>query len=63
MNRSSQLVDFLTQDLGVEAEVMAIAQRRAIPLDPLHLVLWQLGLISLQQVEVTLRWLEGQPLR
>lgn len=63
MERSVKLVDFLTQDLGVEAQGVAIAQRKATPIDPIHLVLWQLGLISIQQLERALVWLEGQPLR
>lgn len=61
LERSTRLIDFLMKDLGVEAERVAIAQRVAKPnLDPLHLVLWQLGLLSSQQLEHAFDWLEQQ---
>lgn len=62
MDRSTRLVEFLSENLGVDAERVAIALRKTSAIDPLHLVLWQLGLISIQQLERSLEWLEGQPL-
>lgn len=61
MERSTRLVGFLMQDLGVSSEAVAIALRFAnSSLGPLHLILWQLGLLSTQQLNLVFDWLEGQ---
>lgn len=56
---SSQLVAFLQEQLAVAPEAIALAQRIGQQtLGPLPMVLWQYGLLSLEQLEQTLDWLE-----
>lgn len=63
MDLSANLVGFLLHDLGIPSEAMAIALQRAdANLGPLHIILWQLGFISLEQLERVFCWLEMQPI-
>jgi hypothetical protein len=53
------LIDFLQTDLAIAPREIEIAQRKAQRIaGPLHIVLWQLGLISLSQLELVLEWME-----
>jgi len=53
------LIDFLQTELAIAPGELAIAQRKAAQLaGPLHMVLWQLGLITLGQLEQVLQWME-----
>ncbi|NCJ06110.1 DUF2949 domain-containing protein [Synechococcales cyanobacterium C] len=53
------LIEFLQTDLGLSAEVIAIATRKQETLiSQIHITLWQYGLISLQQLNRIFDWLE-----
>lgn len=55
----ADLIDFLQTDLAIAPGELAIAQCKADQVaGPLHMVLWQLGLISLSQLELVFDWLE-----
>jgi hypothetical protein len=60
-NRSTtQLINFLQKELAVSATSIAMALRlcEQDP-GPLHMILWQYGLVSLEQLEQIFDWLEG----
>ena len=54
-----RLIDFLQSDLAVSTEGIALAQKNET-LEPhiLPIILWQYGLLDLQQLEQALDWLE-----
>jgi hypothetical protein len=60
-NRSNtQLINFLQQELAVSATSIAMALRHSEQdRGPIHMVLWQYGLVSLEQLEQIFDWLEG----
>jgi hypothetical protein len=60
-NRSNtQLIDFLQEELAVSAPSIAMALRHCEQdPGPLHMILWQYGLVSLEQLEKIFDWLEG----
>jgi hypothetical protein len=55
----TQLIRFLENDLAISASsiAMAIRQSEQNP-GPLHMILWQYGLVSLEQLEQIFDWLE-----
>lgn len=56
---NQQLIDFLTQDLSVPSESLEVGRRHCQNAnDPLPMVLWQYGLVSLSQLEQIFDWLE-----
>lgn len=56
-----KLVRFLQEDLAVSPEAIALAQRQGERvLGSLPMVLWQYGLLSLDQLEQTWDWLAAQ---
>ena len=56
---NQELVDFLTQDLEVPLASLEVGRRNCRELsDPLPMVLWQYGLVSLNQLEQIFDWLE-----
>ncbi len=62
INRRSntQLIDFLQQELAISASSISMALRHSEQNPgPLHMILWQYGLVSLEQLEQIFDWLEG----
>lgn len=58
---NESLIQFLQAELAIAPAEIAIAQRKAVQVaGPIHIVLWQLGLITIGQLELVLKWLEGQ---
>ncbi|MGI0484719.1 DUF2949 domain-containing protein [Pantanalinema rosaneae CENA516] len=56
---ATPLIQFLQNDLFVSADAIAIALRQESVLPHLlPMVLWQYGLITLEQLEQALDWLE-----
>ncbi|MGA7935329.1 MAG: DUF2949 domain-containing protein [Kovacikia sp.] len=60
-NRSNtQLINFLQQELAISTTSIAMALRYSEQgRGPLHMILWQYGLVSLEQLEQIFDWLEG----
>jgi hypothetical protein len=57
---NAQLIHFLQNDLQIPANCIALALRRCQQqLAPLHMILWQYGLVSLDQLQQIFIWLEG----
>jgi hypothetical protein len=55
----SQLIHFLQEDLSISAASLAVALRhREQDPGPLPMILWQYGLITLEQLEQIYDWLE-----
>lgn len=54
-----QLIEFLEQELAVAPEAIALVLRRHQPLtSQLPIMLWQYGLITLQQLDKIFDWRE-----
>jgi Protein of unknown function (DUF2949) len=52
-----QLIDFLQQELSISAqEISLVMRRQETPLSQLPIMLWQYGLITLQQLEKIFDW-------
>lgn len=59
--RNAEILDFLQEDLAIPASSIATAlcrQERGGNLEPLSMILWQYGLVSLEQLEQIFDWLE-----
>ncbi len=55
----SRLIHFLQEDLSISAASLAVAMRhREQDPGPLPMILWQYGLITLEQLEQIYDWLE-----
>ncbi len=55
----SRLIHFLQEDLAISAASIAVALRHSEQeRGPLPMVLWQYGLVSLEQLEQIYDWLE-----
>ena len=55
----SQLIEFLQQELSVSAQEIDVVLRRQEPLrTQLPILLWQYGLITIQQLETIFDWQE-----
>jgi Protein of unknown function (DUF2949) len=56
---NTQLIHFLQEELNLSASSIAVALRR-VEQDPgpLPMILWQYGLVSLEQLERIFDWLE-----
>ncbi len=55
----TQLINFLLEDLAIPADALAIALRHHHQYDdPLPMVLWKYGLITLEQLERIFDWQE-----
>lgn len=71
MNRYShhhQLIQFLQNELAVSEEAIALAikhseLKHAETAAPLHMVLWQYGLVSLEQLGRIFDWLSDQAVK
>jgi hypothetical protein len=56
----TQLIDFLEKELALSPKSIAIALRHCEQdPGPLPMILWQYGLVSLEQLEQIFDWLEG----
>ena len=59
---AQKLVEFMEQDLGISEAAIAAASRRSISsLNQFPIVLWQMGLVTLDQVDRIFDWLEQMP--
>lgn len=57
---NTQLIDFLQGELAISSKAIAIALRHCEQdPGPLPMILWQYGLVSLEQLEKIFDWLEG----
>jgi hypothetical protein len=57
-----QLIEYLQTELAIPEESMTVVLRRVSQYsEPLHMLLWQYGLITLQQLERIFDWLETVP--
>lgn len=57
--RTSQLISFLQEELEISAKSIAFALRHSQQdSGPLPMILWQYGLVSLEQLEQIFDWLE-----
>ncbi|HEY9909920.1 MAG TPA: DUF2949 domain-containing protein [Thermosynechococcaceae cyanobacterium] len=53
-----QLIQFLQNELFVPADSIAVGLRQETVPNLLPIVLWQYGLITLEQLDKTFEWLE-----
>ncbi len=59
MSPTSRLIHFLQDDLAISAASIAVALRHSKQdPGPLPMILWQYGLITLEQLEQIYDWLE-----
>ncbi len=55
----AQFIHFLQEELALEASSISLAlRRRDQELGPLPMILWQYGLVSLEQLQRIFDWLE-----
>ena len=57
-SQSQQLIHYLTSELEIPADSIAIGLRRNEPVNLLPMVLWQYGLLTVEQLEQIWDWLE-----
>ncbi|WP_041739937.1 DUF2949 domain-containing protein [Calothrix sp. PCC 6303] len=58
-SRYSQLIHFLQEDLAISTASIAVALRHSQQdPGPLPMILWQYGLITMEQLEQVYDWLE-----
>lgn len=58
-DRNSRLIHFLQQELALSAPSIAMAVRHSEQENgPLPIILWQYGLVSIEQLEQIFDWLE-----
>jgi hypothetical protein len=59
-NRShTQFINFLQGELDISDDAIAVAlKHREHDVAPLHMILWQYGLVSLEQLQRIFDWLE-----
>lgn len=62
MEYNSQLTEFtnfLQETLAISTDELAVVlQRRQRPSDPLPMLLWQYGLVSIEQLQLIFDWLD-----
>jgi hypothetical protein len=56
--KRTKLIHFLQEDLALSEDAIAVALRHQNATDPLPMVLWQYGLITLEQLDRIFDWLE-----
>lgn len=57
---NTQLIDFLQEELSLSATSIAVALRHSEQdPGPLPMILWQYGLVSIEELEQIFDWLEG----
>jgi hypothetical protein len=54
-----QFIHFLNQDLGLPVSSIHLAVKQSASLTNLPMILWQYGLVSLQQLERIFDWLDS----
>jgi hypothetical protein len=60
MNTQRQLIDFLSKEMSIPTSSLEMALRRCnASVGILPMVLWQYGLIDLEQLGKVLDWLDG----
>ncbi|MGF1497784.1 MAG: DUF2949 domain-containing protein [Elainellaceae cyanobacterium] len=57
--KHNRLVHFLREELLISDKSVAIAQRHPDSIDHLPMVLWQYGLVTLEQLDRIFDWLEA----
>lgn len=58
----AQLVNYLRRELAISNSAIAVALRHAEQdITQLPVVLWQYGLVTLEQLDLIFDWLEAQP--
>lgn len=58
-NKDTQLIKFLQEKLTISASSIAVALRmRQQDTEPLPMILWQYGLVSLEQLDRIFEWQE-----
>ena len=55
---SVRLISFLQEELEISAPEIALAQRQGEAPNLLPMILWQYGLLTLEQLDRVLNWLE-----
>ncbi|KAF3888228.1 MULTISPECIES: DUF2949 domain-containing protein [Nostocales] len=59
---NTQFINFLQKELLLTAGDIAIAlKKHELNNEPLTMLLWQYGLVDIEQLERILDWLEDQP--
>ncbi|MGF1522826.1 MAG: DUF2949 domain-containing protein [Leptolyngbyaceae cyanobacterium] len=59
MNRQSQLIEFLRQEMFIPADAIALSLRRTgTATHVLPVVLWQYGFVTIHQLDEIFDWLE-----
>ena len=53
------LIQFLQDDLAMSASAIDFALKRSGDFEPLPMILWQYGLVSLEELEQIFDWLES----
>lgn len=57
--KQTRLIHFLQQDLAIPEDAIAVALRHhGQTSDPIPMILWQYGLITLEQLDRIFDWLE-----
>lgn len=57
---SVRLISFLQEELEISASEIALAQRRGEASNVLPIILWQYGLLTLEQLDKVFNWLETE---
>ncbi|MEM9217333.1 MAG: DUF2949 domain-containing protein [Cyanobacteria bacterium P01_F01_bin.150] len=57
----AKLIQFLQEDLAISPDAIAVAMRQSSdqPSNLLPMVLWQYGLITIEQLDRVFEWLEA----
>lgn len=55
----SDLIQFLQNDLAMSASAIDFALKRSGDFEPLPMILWQYGLVSLEQLDRIYDWLDS----
>jgi hypothetical protein len=62
-HRHTQFIQFLQTELAVSDEAIAVALKHPEQdIAPLHMILWQYGLVSIEQLSHIFDWLGHQPI-
>ena len=57
-----QFIEFLQRELQISDEAIEVARRQSVfSLNQFSIVLWQLGFVSLEQLDCMFDWLEHAP--
>ncbi|HTL89516.1 MAG TPA: DUF2949 domain-containing protein [Leptolyngbya sp.] len=57
--KRSKLIQFLKDELALPASAIELALKHSQPgIAPLHMILWQYGLVTISQLDQIFDWLE-----